>query len=126
MDYYNSDTQEVTFVLSISPKSENLHCLLPRSSNKVMTYFPFRELGKILDCTTSDLVIFGHQLFSFTDKSAYVEKVDLVGRLKKMEELSYCLVVITSEVYKKLKTNLGRYDAWMNTEHMNLVSSWFL
>jgi hypothetical protein len=43
-----------------------------------------------------------------------------------MEGLSCRLVVITPDVYNSLKKNLGRYDEWLNTEHMGIVSSWFL
>lgn len=84
------------------------------------------DLGKQLDCAMPDLLILDHQLFTFTDESTYVETVKVVGRNNKLEGPSHHLVIITLNLYWKMKANLGTYDMWLGTDHLDLVLSWFM
>ena len=72
------------------------------------------------------MLFFGNGLFGFTDESTYLESVNVVGRKKKLEGPSYRLVIVNQENYLSMKNNLGRYDKWMNTDHLALTSSWMM
>ena len=84
-------------------------------NNHVMFPFPYKDIGKCFDCASSDLVIFGHSLFSFMDEFSYCMPYDAQFGNSSEEGRPFMRVVITKRQYFGMKAdlNITRNGCWV-------------
>ena len=91
-----------------------------------MFVFPYKDLGKRVDGAGNNLLIFGNQLFSYTNESSFLEINSIQSQEQQLPILAYQKVVITSLNYKRLKSNVEKYNEWLSTDHLAIATQWFL
>ena len=124
---YNPETEEVVFVSSSVLKSTKTIPLIPAQSDKIMLYFPYKDLGERVDLATKELLILGHALFSFSEEYNIIPSYLPGTATKKELHRMYKTVAIQRNGYLKLKAKNSKSNRhlWLDIEHMGLVFQWF-
>ena len=62
----------------------------------------------------------------FVDESTHLKSFDVHLPDQRFQGYHYWQVVITQELYLRLKSNVGDYTEWLSGEHLGLTSEWLM
>lgn len=128
--HYPSTLDQTTHELCFIDRpviQERIHVqLLTANDEDVMFPFPYKDVGRRLDMSTTNLLIFGNKKFEFNDDYNFLHPDIHQLRADSLEGTHSQNVLILKQHYVDLKDDCAVYCEWLATDHLGLTCQWFL
>ena len=102
-EFMNGIDDEVTVLPGPTSNTTEPIPLVPKENNDMMLYMPYKDQGQRVDAAAKDLLILGHSLFAFIDKTNFLPSYKASYAVPSEKNSMFKTASIHRKDYYKLK-----------------------